>query len=180
MQEYNLSISTTISIDTIIESPQDSKIPIDTDVVPFSQHYNNYITYSISEIDLPYQIEDLDNQYKEFIELLKNLGESEDEEWKINSEVGKIARRFVTDDLWKKYYPIPEIMIHNPNSIVFVWANGEEVIYCTVSIKFISLLGYKNKKIKYRKSTPIDNLDNALPYLRRDIPSYLKSSYNSW
>lgn len=87
--------------------------------------------------------------YQELGLTLAALNSSTDEEWKIDKPIYEIAR-YVASELMAESYPAPKLFIHGPNSVVFLWEEGANNLYLTVSEHYISALALAGDEIQAR------------------------------
>jgi hypothetical protein len=69
--------------------------------------------------------------YQELTETLGELSKSQDDDWRIESEVYNTSIQ-VAAALFEKNIPSPNVFSHGPRSVVFNWADGNHNLYLTV------------------------------------------------
>ena len=112
---------------------------------------------------------DLWPQYQELGDALNELTVlDEDDEWKIESDVYRVAC-YAAAELMEHAYPAPKVFNHGPKSVVFNWTNGTSNLYLTISCDSISALVSTPKKIGRRMTfskKQLADLSMFLPTIR--------------
>jgi len=89
-----------------------------------------------------------DQEYVELGEILSDLASRDgDDNWWISDSVYSAASNVAT---WLKEerYPVPQVFVHGPTSVVFNWMRNERNLYLTVSSESVSALTSTPERIE--------------------------------
>jgi hypothetical protein len=103
---------------------------------------------------------DLSSDYRQLGHTLAELSQKVNDDWKIDEPVYNVAR-YVAAELMMNSYPAPKILVHGPKSVVFLWSEGTNNLYLTVSANQISALVSTPEEIKLRLDFPESTLSSA-------------------
>ena len=139
-----------------------SSSPFPVSSMPISE--SRVVMQTLSSVPVVLQ-SDLIPQYLELGDALSELTLlDEDSEWKIESDVYRVAC-YAATELMEHAYPAPKVFNHGPKSVVFNWTTDIGNVYLTISSNFISALVSTPKQIERRISFSAKQLANSFVFL---------------
>jgi hypothetical protein len=100
---------------------------------------------------------DVDSGYRDLGDALAELKDPAAQEWQIDESVYNVARH-VAGVLMQSDHPPPKIFAHGPKSVVFLWSEGINNLYLTVSANQLSVLTSTPDRIDRRIEMPTEEV----------------------
>src|SRR5262249_55317411 len=122
-----------------------------------------YTNNSTATISSSYDF-DLTSSYSHVTQVLSELHESADVDWKIETPVYDASVR-VAAMLMEINIPEPAVMTHGPKSVVFNWSRGDTNVYLTVSKTKLYVMASSSEGIQIRRELTDSVGDNTNRFL---------------